>query len=114
MIDRSIDRRCTRNIVAVSCYQVSKGCRAGAAWPSRDTVVSVWEDFKGAVETINTFIEGGEKVKVVLFHPINRLQPEQQETKERKKMGGRARKKKTNIWFTFPNGKVSCPAVEEH
>lgn len=85
---------CTCNVVAVSCYPVSKGCRAGAGWPRRDPVGSVWEDFKGAVKTINIFIDAGEKVKVVLFHPINLLQPEQQEKKEMKKRGGRAKKKK--------------------
>lgn len=73
---------------------MSKGCRAGAGWPSRDPDGSVREDFKGAVKTINIFIEAGEKVKVVLFHPINRLQPEEQEKKERKKRGGREKKRK--------------------
>lgn len=36
-----------------------------------------WEDFKGAVRTINIFIEAGVKVKVVLFLPINLLQPKE-------------------------------------
>lgn len=58
-------------------------------WPSRDPVGSVWEDFKGAVKTINIFIEAGVKVKVVLFHPINLQQPEELEKKKERKKKGR-------------------------
>lgn len=60
-------------------------------------------------------MEAGVKVKAVLLDPINLPQPEELEKKkkrERKKKGGRE-KKKRSIWFTIPEGKVSCLAVEK-